>query len=113
MVNPVDCAVGAARLRVRRALDELDEVSRVSDSAYVATGSSVDAEQSDRTWRSVADLAVEWFIGWVAAACEQQIELTVETDGYVRRRLAEARAGRLAVTVDHADLLVLPSASPR
>jgi hypothetical protein len=62
-------------------------------------------------WRlgaSEADLAAEWFTGWVGAACEQQVELTGETDGYARRRLAEAAAGRLAVTVDHADLLILP-----
>jgi hypothetical protein len=57
-----------------------------------------------------ADLAAEWFNGWVSAACEQQAELAAETDGYARRRLAEATAGRLAVTVDHADLLVLPRA---
>ena len=62
-------------------------------------------------WRlgaSQADLAEEWFAGWVGAACEQQIELAAETDGYARRRLARARAGRLAVTVEHADLLALP-----
>lgn len=60
-----------------------------------------------------ADLAAEWFTGWVAAACEQQVELAAETDAYKRRRLAQATAGRLAVTVDHADLLVLPNASSR
>lgn len=59
-----------------------------------------------------ADLAADWFTGWVAAACEQQVELAAEADAYLRRRLAQARAGRLEVTVDHADLLVLPSASP-
>ena len=48
--------------------------------------------------------------GWVGAACEQQAELAAETGAYARRRLAEAAAGRLAVTVDHADLLVLPRA---
>ena len=67
-------------------------------------------------WRLGAlqtDLAVEWFTGWVTAACEQQNELAAETDAYKRRRLAQARAGRLALTVDHADLLVLPSALPR
>jgi hypothetical protein len=66
-------------------------------------------------WRldaSRADLAAEWFTGWVAAAHEQQVELAHETDAYLRRRLTEARAGRLAVTVDHADLLVLPGTSP-
>jgi SAM-dependent methyltransferase len=57
-----------------------------------------------------ADLAAEWFTGWVAAACEQQVELAAEIDAYARRRLAEATAGELAVTVGHADLLVLPRA---
>jgi Methyltransferase domain len=55
-----------------------------------------------------ADLVAEWFTGWVGAACEQQVELAAGTDAYMRRRLAEATEGRLAVTVDHADLLVLP-----
>ena len=48
------------------------------------------------------------FTGWVGAACEQQVELAAGTDGYTRRRLAQARAGQLTVTVDHADLLILP-----
>ncbi len=55
-----------------------------------------------------ADLATEWFTGWVGAACEQQVELAAETEAYTPRRLAQAAAGQLAVTVDHADLLVLP-----
>jgi hypothetical protein len=66
-------------------------------------------------WRLGAlegELAAEWFTGWMAAACEQQVELAVEADAYLRRRLAEAGAGGLEVTVDHADLLVLPRALP-
>jgi hypothetical protein len=59
-----------------------------------------------------ADLAAEWFAGWAGAACEQQVELAAETDAYKRRRLAEATAGKLAITVDHADLLVLPRRTP-
>jgi hypothetical protein len=55
-----------------------------------------------------ADLAAEWFTGWIGAACEQELELAAESDGYARRRLEEATAGQLAVTVDHADLLILP-----
>jgi SAM-dependent methyltransferase len=55
-----------------------------------------------------ADLTAEWFTGWVGAACEQQPELAAETEAYAHRRLAQAKSGRLAVTVDHADLLVLP-----
>jgi len=55
-----------------------------------------------------ADLAAEWFDGWVAAACKQEPALAAETGAYRDRRLAQAAAGELAVIVDHADLLVLP-----
>ena len=55
-----------------------------------------------------ADLAAEWIGGWVAAACEQAPALAAEAGAYRDRRLAQAAAGELAVTVDHADLLVLP-----
>ena len=53
-----------------------------------------------------ADLTAAWLDGWVAAACEQ--EPALDAGAYRDRRLAEAAAGALAVTVDHADLLVLP-----
>ncbi len=62
-------------------------------------------------WRlgaAEAELAAEWLAGWIGAACEQDAELAAEAEGYARRRLAEAAAGRLAVTVGHTDLLVLP-----
>jgi hypothetical protein len=62
-------------------------------------------------WRlgaAEADLAAEWFTGWIGAACEQEVELASDAGSYTRRRLAEARAGQLAVTVGHDDLLVLP-----
>ena len=55
-----------------------------------------------------ATLAAEWLAGWLDAACEQEADLVGERDRYERRRLSEAGAGRLRVTVDHADLLVLP-----
>ncbi len=66
-------------------------------------------------WRLRApqdDLAPEWFTGWVAAACEQQVEMGAEAHGYTQRRLAQAAAGQLVVTVDHADILVLPRRNP-
>jgi hypothetical protein len=53
-------------------------------------------------------LAVEWLTGWVGAACEQEIELGARCEPYARERLEQASAGELAVSVDHADLLVLP-----
>ncbi|MCW2978469.1 MAG: hypothetical protein JWO14_196 [Solirubrobacterales bacterium] len=53
-------------------------------------------------------LAAEWFTGWVGAAREQEPELAAGCEPYARRRLDQASAGDLAVTVGHADLLVLP-----
>jgi hypothetical protein len=55
-----------------------------------------------------ADLIAEWLDGWVAAACEHEPALAAQAGAYSQRRLAQAAAGELAVTVDHADLLVLP-----
>jgi hypothetical protein len=58
-------------------------------------------------------LAAQWLAGWVSAAREQQdVALVAHADAYLRRRLAQAAAGELAVTVDHADLLVLPGGAP-
>jgi hypothetical protein len=72
-------------------------------------GAEVDVSPSP--WRlgtSEAELAAEWFTGWVGAACEQEVELAAEVVPYTRRRLAQAAAGELRVTVDHADLLISP-----
>jgi hypothetical protein len=60
-------------------------------------------------WRlgaAQADLIADWLGGWLSAASEQEPALDVAA--YRERRLAQAAAGALAVTVDHADLLVLP-----
>jgi hypothetical protein len=62
-------------------------------------------------WRlgaAQADLAADWLEGWIGAACEQDPTLASEAGAYRERRLAQAAAGRLGVTVDHADVLVLP-----
>jgi len=62
-------------------------------------------------WRLGAEesaLTAEWLGGWVDAACEQEPGLAADADLYRRRRLREVDAGCLAVTVAHADLLVLP-----
>ena len=55
-----------------------------------------------------ADLTAEWLRGSVAAACEQEPALAAEAGAYRDRRLAQAAGGELAVTVEHADVLVLP-----
>jgi hypothetical protein len=58
-------------------------------------------------WRLThGELFELWFGGWVDAACEQAPEIAA--GGYRERRLAQAAAGELVATVDHADLLVLP-----
>ncbi len=54
-----------------------------------------------------APLAAAWLAGWIGAACEQEVDLAAEIDAYAERRQTAAAAGQLAVTVDHADLLVL------
>jgi hypothetical protein len=53
-------------------------------------------------------LTAAWFTGWVEAACEQEVELAARCEPYADRRLEQASSGELAVTVGHADLLVLP-----
>ncbi|MGN6378609.1 MAG: class I SAM-dependent methyltransferase [Gaiellales bacterium] len=66
---------------------------------------------SPSPWRlggADAGLAVAWLAGWVGAACEQEPALAADAGRYRRRRLREAEAGCLCVTVGHADLLVLP-----
>jgi hypothetical protein len=55
-----------------------------------------------------AALAAAWFTGWLAGACEQRPELRAHAASYARRRLTEAAAGDLSVTVHHQDLLVRP-----
>jgi hypothetical protein len=62
-------------------------------------------------WRlgaAEAALTTDWLAGWIAAACEQSPGLASEIDSYARRRLAQAQAGALRVTVAHADLLAVP-----
>jgi hypothetical protein len=62
-------------------------------------------------WRlgaSDSGLVAAWLTGWVGAACEEEVQLTAEAEAYASRRLAQAAAGELAVTVQHADLLALP-----
>src|SRR3984893_368206 len=62
-------------------------------------------------WRlgpTQAALAAAWFTGWLAGACEQRPELRAHAPSYARRRLAQAAAGHVSVTVHHQDLLVRP-----
>ncbi len=77
--------------------------------AFTEAGMRVTTRPSP--WRldgSHGALAAEWFRGWMGAALEQQPALADEAAPYGRRRLAEAHAGRLTVTVHHQDMLVRP-----
>jgi hypothetical protein len=74
-------------------------------------GSGAEVVVGSSPWQLGAvdrELADAWLTGWIDAACEQEPELVPEADSFRRRRLNEAAAGALAVTVGHADLLVLP-----
>jgi hypothetical protein len=108
--DPLDACIGASfndHQRRGRLLGP-DAVAIAVDELR-GTGAEVLVRPSP--WRlgaADADLTAEWLDGWVAAACEQDPALAVDATGYRDRRLAQAAAGELAVTVDHADLLVLP-----
>jgi hypothetical protein len=55
-----------------------------------------------------ADLLDAWLTGWVGAAAEQEPGLAASANGYLRQRRASLADGRLAATVPHDDLLVIP-----
>jgi hypothetical protein len=113
-VDPLDVRIAAAfnahqrRMAPRGRLLGPDAVEAAVE-GFRRLGAEVAVRPSP--WRlgaTEASLAVEWLTGWMDAACEQEPELAPDADLYRRRRLREAAAGVLAVTVDHADLLVLP-----
>lgn len=60
----------------------------------------------DRAAQDQTELILEWFTGWVDAACEQRPALTGAVADYAVRRKEEAATGRLGVLVGHADLFV-------
>ena len=112
--DPLDARVAAAfdahqrRMTPRGRLLGPDAV-RAAAEGFRGLGAEVVVRPSP--WRlgaTESELAVEWLTGWVDAACEHEPALTPDGDLYRRRRLREAAAGALAVTVGHADLLVLP-----
>ena len=112
--DPLDARVAAAfdahqrRMTPRGRLLGPDAVAAAVD-GFRRLGAEVVVRPSP--WRlgpADADLAVEWLTGWVDAACEQDPALATDADLYRRRRLRQAAAGALAVTVGHADVLVLP-----
>ena len=108
--DPLDAHVGAAFNAHQRRGRRLgpDAVAAAVD---VLRGTGAEVLVRPSPWRLDAaqgDLMTAWFDGWLAAACKQEPVLAAEAGSYQARRLAQATAGELAVTVDHADLLVLP-----
>jgi hypothetical protein len=82
------------------------------DAADAAAGAfrrrGVTVESRSTPWRLGADqaeLAAQWFTGWLDAAREQQPDLVGPVRTYEASRLAQAAAGRLGVVVGHRDLL--------
>jgi hypothetical protein len=112
--DPLDSRVAAAfdaHQRRMTAAGRLLGPDAVAAAVAEFRGLGADVLVRPSPWRlgaAQSDLAAEWLTGWVGAACEHEAELATEADGYAQRRLTEARARQLDVTVGHADLLVLP-----
>ena len=113
-VDPLDHRVGAAfdahqrRMTERGRLLGPDAVTVAVERCRQLGAEALVRPSPWRLGASHANLTAEWLAGWVRAACQQEVELAAEAQPYLRRRLAQAAAGELAVTVDHADLLVSP-----
>ena len=111
--DPLDARIGAAfnAHQRRAAAGGLLGPDAVAAAPEELRGTGAEVLVRPSPWRldaAHADLMAEWLDGWVVAACEQEPTLAAEpapTGTGAWRRLA---AGELAVTVDHADLLVLP-----
>ncbi len=108
--DPLDARIAAAfNLHQRRGRRLGPDAVPAAADLLRGTGAEVIIRPSP--WRlaaAQAGLMAEWLGGWVGAACGQEPALAAQAAAYRERRLAQVAAGELAVTVDHADLLVLP-----
>ena len=104
--DPLDARLGAA-FNVHQRRDRRLGPDDVAAAAGRLRGEVIVRPSPWRLDAADGELMAEWLGGWVAAACEQEPALAAEAAAYRDRRLAQAAAGELAVTVDHADLLVL------
>jgi hypothetical protein len=108
--EPLDALMGAA-FNAHQRRGRLLGPDAVAAAVDVLRGTGAEILVRPSPWHldaAHAGLTAEWFCGWVAAACEQEPTLAAEAGAYRDRRLAQVAAGTLAVSVDHADLLVLP-----
>jgi hypothetical protein len=112
--DPLDTRIAAAfdahqrRTTARGRLLGPDAVSAAVEGFRELGTEVVVAPSHWRLGPTERQLAAEWLAGWIDAACEQEPGLASEAELYRRRRVHQADAGRLDVTVGHADLLVLP-----
>jgi hypothetical protein len=112
--DPLDAPMTAAfnaHQRRTTAAGRLLGPDAVAAAVETLDGTGAEVVVRPSPWRLGADdaaLTAEWLRGWVGAACEQEPALAADGGAYLERRLAQAAAGALAVTVDHADLLVAP-----
>jgi hypothetical protein len=108
--HPLDASIGAA-FNAHQRRGRLLGPDAVAAALEDLSGTHAEVYIRPSPWRldpAHPDLTAEWLDGWVAAACEQEPALAFAAGAYLDERLAQAAAGELAVTVDHADLLVLP-----
>jgi SAM-dependent methyltransferase len=110
-IDPLDDEITAAfNAHQRRTIDGRRLLGPDAVGAAVAafTRRGVEPVVRASAWRLGADdrdLLVEWFGGWLGAACERRPELAESAREYARRRLAEAAEGRLRAVVGHGDVL--------
>ena len=110
--DPLDARIGAAfnaHQRARR--PPLLGPDAVGAAVEELRGTGAEVLVRPSPWRldaAHADLTAEWLDGWVGAACEQEPALAADAAPTGTGAWPQAAAGELAVTVDHADLLVLP-----
>jgi hypothetical protein len=108
--DPLDARIGAA-FNAHQRRGGLLGPDAVAAAVEQLRGTGAEVLVRPSPWRldaAHADLTAAWLDGWVAAACEQEPALGAAAGDYRDWRLTQATAGELAVTVDHADLLVLP-----
>jgi hypothetical protein len=108
--DPLDAQFGAAFDHHQRRDGRLGP-DAVALAVELLRGTGAEVLVRPSPWRldgAHAELAAMWLRGWVAPAVEQEPALAAVAGTYLDQRLAQLRAGELAVTVDHADLLVMP-----
>ena len=108
--DPLDARIVAA-FNAHQRRGQLLGPDAVEAAVRQLRGTGADVLVRPSPWRldaAHAELTAEWLGGWVAAACAQEPALAAEAGAYRDRRMTQAAAGELTVTVDHADLAVLP-----